>query len=64
MMATQIILKVGDAPAVSGGKALMAFDQNGDLLPNVVALRSEVAAGERPTVVLEITVDGKSVRFE
>lgn len=63
-MASEIVLRMAEAVTVPGGRTLIAYDGDGNRLPNVVKVTLDSEAGEHAMVTVTLRVDGKAVRFE
>jgi hypothetical protein len=58
-------VKIADACGVPGGKAVMLFGDDGEQLPNVVAVEYSIKSVDQiPTITVTFMVDGNKVRFE
>lgn len=58
-----MLLKIMDAPSVPGGKALVACDDSGEVLPMQFACELEQVSGESVVVKVSFKIDGKKVRL-
>ena len=59
-----MIVKVVDAPAVAGGKAIFLCDENGVSLPTQISASVRNEVGDYPIIDVSLMIDGDKVRFE
>ncbi|WP_298090452.1 hypothetical protein [uncultured Sphingomonas sp.] len=59
-----MIIRIADAPAIDGARALLLCDDGGEPLPMQQATILRQQIGEMSTITVTFLVDGDAIRFE
>ena len=58
-----MLIRIMDAAAVAGGKAVLLCDDDGKPLPFQIETMLHAAVGEHGSITVKFQIDGKKIRF-